>query len=646
MNTYANTGKTRKLLVKIFVILIVIATLFAGVSFLLIRRASLNALDKAREELNIKELVELELVLSHSIEAPLLEGLEVITTSGQAYDIVKRGSLFYVATLGGLLIVSSDGTVAGPYTSQSGLLSHALTSLADIGDEGLLLGSVDGEVTLLKEETANIYRFSAPKPTGISQMLAAEQGIALIGTFAQGVIVFDRGRVSKGIMEMEGANFKDITALASCEAYPLAVGTARDGVFVLIQRAFKQFTLEHGLMANEITSLTCAQDGSLIIGTPQGAAILDNTGGVRELARDLFISALAQLGESVYAGTIGDGLVVLHAKTGKILDKTLQGKRVNRLRVIDGKVYVLTSHGVFVMEDTGPVPLYTNPRKELPSNHITALEADPAGNVWVGTFEHGAAILSTDGTVNRLPGSDQPKAVNYIAGIEGKMYIATTWGVFIHDGRRLVNKLGKEEGLISEQVSAIGISDRGPVYATAAGVTLSDRGLLKSIYVFHGLANNHTYCTLSVGSKTYVGTLGGLSVIENMQVLKNYSAASDGLPANWITSLATDGNRIYVGTYGKGLAFIDNRGKVGTFENEPGDYEVNLNTIAIDGNLMYVGSLDRGLMIYDLAERTFARNFTSGLPSPNVTAIELVGKKIYIGTDRGIAILDRDLLKP
>jgi len=278
----------------------------------------------------------------------------------------------------------------------------------------------------------------------------------------------------------------------------------------------------------------------------------------------------------------------------------------------------------------------------LSSNFITSLEIDNNGRIWVGYFEDGIDVLDSDLKVVAHLENDDVRVIRHLkfdAG-RGLMYAASSKGVIVFDSAYKYRKIDATRGLISNEVSNISLMKDGAVYCTAGGVTFDQGGILRSIYAFHNLANNHTYCSINDSDKVYVGTLGGLSIIENLTVRDNLTPLNSPLPNNWVTAILKDetGN-IWIGTYGGGISRIGKSGKWDDVKFPYKDIEINNNAMISSGNMLFAGTLSDGIIIYDFNTEEWQR-FSGTLPSRNVTAFLWIGNKLVIGTDAGLVVSD------
>lgn len=283
----------------------------------------------------------------------------------------------------------------------------------------------------------------------------------------------------------------------------------------------------------------------------------------------------------------------------------------------------------------------------LSANFVTSMETDNNGRIWVGYFENGIDVLDSDLKVIVHLENDDIRVIRQLKfdASKGLMYAAASKGVMVFDSSYRYRKIDASRGLINNEVSGIELMKNGAVYCTAGGVTFDNGGLLRSIYAFHNLANNHTYCSVKDGEKIFIGTLGGVSVIHNMTVRENFSPVNSALPNNWVTSfLKDDYGDLWIGTYGGGIARIKKNGKWDNAGFPFKDIEINNNAMISFTNMLFAGTLSDGIIAYNFDTGEW-RKVSKTLPSLNVTSFLQVGNKLVIGTDAGLIESDISYFK-
>jgi len=621
---------TDRKFMRVMLALVGLDPTLAAVFFISARRAALRALETeklksapASYPAEIKELGPLDRVIR--------EGWRIIATGREIRDIALFESRVWAATSGGLLSISPDGRASSLYTRLNGLPDSDVTFITE--SEGkLYAGTASGALLVIKGGRLTSISFRGKALGRITSLLPAPGG-ALIGTAESGVWRFDGRAISDFGEGRAGADFKRVTALHRFGGN-LAVGALDNGLYIEGPAGFSHYTTEQGLPMNQVTALgEC--EGALLVGTPLGwatmgadGAIVNNTGA--------FVTAITNHNGDQWIGT-GSGVMML----GKDADKSraLEGIRITALKSYQGVMYAGTDNGIFKLEGGAWSQFYRPEKKEIAGNHITGI-MPLKDEVWVGTFENGVDILDAKLSVKARPADAAAWAVNGLLADGNMVYVAHNAGASVYRGGTLVKHLTNKDGLIGRRVSAICAVPGGRAYATEAGVTIESGGLMRSLYAFQGLANNHAYACAAVGGAIYIGTLGGLNAIENMKVKNTWRPGESPLKTGWITALAVSGDDLFVGTYGGGVMKLSASGQWTDYGGSIGAFEVNPGAILAVPDCLLVGSLDRGLFVMNLADGKW-RNITDGIASLNVTSLARAGDFYYIGTDKGITVAPR-----
>ena len=157
---------------------------------------------------------------------------------------------------------------------------------------------------------------------------------------------------------------------------------------------------------------------------------------------------------------------------------------------------------------------------------------------------------------------DRIFCVNHLLALpDGRMAVSTANGLAVYIGIQLRHFITEKLGLIHKAVAMThslgGTADRW-LAATAEGVSLFEGNRpIQNLFALHGLASNHVYCASSLGKRVYLGTLGGISVLEKGRIEFSWNTGNSGLAANWIHALAVLGTKLFVGTYGGGIQSVD-----------------------------------------------------------------------------------------
>ena len=543
----------------------------------------------------------------------------------------------YIAAGNGLLAWGADGAITGQWRCGWELPPAPLTVLVEVG-EVLWIGT-EGEGVLALSEGKIRHIRPADRGVGtVRALLAVDSGALLWGT-DRGVYRHDGEglRVAHPALDRVA-----VTALAGREE-DLYIGTRESGLWRLHAGQLDRFGEAEGLPDPHVQAVAVAGDLA-VAGTPTGAALWRAGGFDRRVAEGYFVRSALVAGETLYAGTLEDGLVTapLGARGRAVVMGGGAGGR--EIRQVVSPSRVLTGRALLAMENGREETLVAAPAGLLTDGNVSALAMDGAGRLWVGYFDRGLDIVEPGGRVTHVE-DDRVFCVNRIVHGADRTAVATANGLVYFDaaGRRR-QVLTREEGLIATHVTDVLVEGAAVWAATPAGLTVLDGEGARSWNAFHGMGNNHVYCLARRGREIICGTLGGLTRLEQGAVRVSHSTANSGLRANWVTALAVAGEELYVGTYGGGVQCLQANGGWQQFRDLPGDAVVNPGAMVATPMGVYAGTLQHGLLCLDRGRQRW-RRVTGGLPSANVTALAWANGTLYAGTDNGLAKIAEGVLQ-
>jgi ligand-binding sensor domain-containing protein len=477
----------------------------------------------------------------------------------------------------------------------------------------------------------------------ITSLLMLPTGVLLAGFSEAGLFAYDGSTFRPFHPNLRNV---PITALAGDDG-DLWIGTRDRGVLHWVGGSAEEFQDPNGLPESRVLSIAKSRD-RVFVGTPIGVVEFQRGRRTRTIADGVFARSLLAAADRLLIGTIDEGVVEVKLDNAKGFRlppaSEFAPTEIRRLVDIQGAPFALAADGLF--EQNVRTGLWTR-RIDAASTswtdrNVSALALDGFGKLWIGYFDRGIDIADTDGVRKSAHIEDeQVFCINRIVWDAQRQVqtVATANGLvlFSPDGK-IVRRLGKSDGLISEHVTDIAVGSDGPALATAAGITLMNAGGPESIYAFQGLVNNHVYTLGMNGRRLLVGTLGGLSQIEDGFVRTSYTTANSPLKHNWISAMARLRETWFIGTYGGGVIQLD---ADGGWEESPGiprNTVININAMLSVADHVLAGTLDRGLLSFDPTERRW-KTISEGLPSLNVTALAASSSTVFVGTDNGIVRL-------
>jgi ligand-binding sensor domain-containing protein len=570
-------------------------------------------------------------------------GFEVVNSPQVFLQAERFQDHLFIAGPAGLREYDPEGVLLRQYSVGSELPSSPLIALApavlaDSQERELLIATANhGILAFNGRGFRHIFPTSA-EARSISTILPTPSGHLLIGTRKHGVLLYDGKRIS--VLHPQLGNLH-VTALAGDEA-DLWIGTLNRGVIHFHGGQAENFSEEQGLPDPDVQSLAIA-GRRVYVGTASGIAVFEDDNFSRILAPGVFATALFATATDLYVGSEDQGVLVIPLEGRRPNPNLGQGSELKEIRQLftsGGAVFAVARNGLYRMKahGLGWQRVLESENAVLSDRNISALATDANGQLWVGYFDRGLDLMTSDEHRIRHVEDEHVFCVNRIIpdSKTGSINVATANGlVQFNDAGGEQQVLTRANGLIADHVTDIASYRGGLALATPAGLTFLDASGAHSMYAFHGLVNNHVYALGVSGNELMAGTLGGLSRLDEGDVKFNYTTSSSNLKHNWITSVVPVGSEWMVGTYGAGVLAMDSSGHFHSFETASGPLEINPNAMLVTENYVLAGSLGQGLYVYDRQSQRWSV-IRNGLPSLNVTAFAAANGYIFVGTDNGL----------
>jgi ligand-binding sensor domain-containing protein len=619
---------------------VVAATVALAIAFaMLVMWRSSQALRSATEDVRAEHEVRF---LVRPLASAVNAGFEEVSSPAVFLQATRFQDHLYLAGPAGLQEYGAAGTVLYKYSVGRDLPGSPLVALApavlsDSREPELIIATASDGVLAFNGRTFRQILPTGPEARAVTCILPVPSGHLLIGTKKRGVLVYD-GKQITTLHPTLGALY--VSALAGNESN-LWVGTLNRGVLHLHAGQTDSFAEAAGLPDPQVQSLAISGE-TTYVGTATGVAVFSAGRFARVLAAGVLATALLATPTQLYVGSEDQGVIAI-ALEGRHPNPNLGPGapllEVHQLFTSDGAVFAVARNGLYRMNQHafGWQRVLEGSDAILNDRNISALASDSSGRLWIGYFDRGLDLLSTDGRTSHRE-DEHVFCVNRIFpdAKTGTIDVATANGlVRFNDSGSVQQVLTRSDGLIADHVTDVASYRDGLVLATPAGLTFLDARGARSMYAFHGLVNNHVYALGVMGDELMAGTLGGLSLLNKGEVTANFTTTTSNLKHNWITAVVPLGQEWMVGTYGAGVLALDRSGHFRSFEVGSGPFEVNPNAMLVTANYVLAGSLGGGLYLYDRQLERWSV-IRDGLPSPNVTALAAAGGYIYIGTDNGL----------
>lgn len=267
-----------------------------------------------------------------------------------------------------------------------------------------------------------------------------------------------------------------------------------------------------------------------------------------------------------------------------------------------GRLWIGTNDSGVALYENGEFKMY-NQEDGLRSLSIRAIQEDADGNILIATTM-GLACVDEDGTFHMI--NEAQLNEEYIcrlrSGADGLTYGVTLNGAIFTIGDRKLSGYYNGLGLGNRAVNCITPDPDHPGY------------------VYLGLDNSDIlYGSLSDGLKSY----------------ETYSAA----PQSMINMVCPMDDLIWV-CADNGIGYFDAEGNYTAIQDVPMNNSVDVMLRDYEGNLWFASSR-QGVMKMSVSHFTDL-NKAAGLEPMVVNATCMYEKELYVGTDKGLYILDQD----
>ncbi len=421
---------------------------------------------------------------------------------------------------------------------------------------------------------------------------------------------------------------------------------ALDPAKALTQYVHESWQDEDGLPQLSVTSLMQSRDGYLWLGTQEGLVRFNgkafhtfDKGNTEAFEKSHNIRILHQdrLG-TLWIGTIGGGLV--RYRDGEFeRDRSVAATRISALAEDREGALWVGSFGEGLYRVSGGHAVRFGPEEGVPTDFITALQADPAGRLWIGSRE-GLFCLDAEGVAafTRADGLSDDYVEALYEDASGTLWVSTRGGLDqVREGRIVSDSYGEVLG--NDIVSAITQDAVGSLWLglRKGGVLRLKEGGFDTFGQEEGLTNVGVRAFyIDREGSLWIGTDGG-----GLNRLRESKFISFGTPErlsnDFVYSVYEDveGN-IWVGTE-RGVNRIGNDG-VTSFTTRDGLSHDVVSSVYGDGRgTLWFGTMGWGLNRYTDGRFT---HFTTkeGLAHNFVSSLFDNGRgTLWIGTDGGVS---------
>lgn len=560
------------------------------------------------------------------IAALLAAGLVSVTTDlsevRACYPL--EGGDVLVGTGGGLARYDANGRVRAVWTAVDGLPGTRIDAISAVGD-ALWIGTEAGAAKVALDGTKLAIARTA-ETRSVRQIIAFE-GAVYAATQAGGVVKLS----GRGELKWKGGNNPAARARVSSLAVAdgaLWAGTA-NGLYRLANGTFELTSIEAG--ANDVAALY--GDGpTLWIGTSAG--LYAREGSMVRGYGGGDVRAVTMVDGAIVAATFGGGLVRIDR--GRLVDLAGAPKPLAMAQAIaerDGAACAGGLAGLW-LRPSAKAPWIAATRPAGPPANDISVIAEDGSKLWVGTFDHGLAVLER-GAWRTVEHEKLDHRINALLVDGKKLWVATAAGLSIVEGTT-VRQLGKADGLPARGILSLAkLRDGRILVGTSAGAAIVGEGRPVHVGAKQGLEAKNVWAVAEdADGWIWLGTTTGLfRGRADDTAWTRYSVATGHLRDDWVMALATKDRAIWVGTYKGGVTRFDLDGPAVT-ATPLGEGWINPGGLRwIDGAL-YASTME-GVRIGDGAVAQWTA--LDRMPARDTTATVRAGDTLYVATRRGLA---------
>ena len=505
-----------------------------------------------------------------------------------------------------------DGAEFTTYTTDDGLADNGVMAICEDSKGNLWFGTPDGVSCFDGQRFTNYTTDDGLADNHVGAILEDSQGRLWFGTWGTGVSCFDGQRFTNynnrdglagnyistiyedqrgllwfgtgpmltfyvggisGVSSFDGQIFttytiedglvnNNVTAICEDRQGHLWFGTWGGGVSCFDGQQFLSYTTENGLLGNRVDDIIQDREGNLWFCHSLSGLTQFNTETIQLLTEEPVSEILIQDGQDHFWFGNMNKLCCLFE--GRQSSQQINATIYSLLEDSRGHFWVGTGgDGFYYYDSTDAVwnggnrnePEYSEKQftteDGLVSNSVMILLESRDGKIWLGTTYPGC-LCQFDGKIFEAIPTPHPVIFRLFEDRQGRIWIGGYWGggLSCYDGKRLVTYT-IDDGLPNDSVTSIVEDDVGNLWiGTQQGLCCFDGKRFIPYGKEQGLFNLMHQCSAKdTKGQLWFGTLvDGLYRYDGKHF--QWLTTEDGLPSNSITGLVPqpDGSMI-IGTY-------------------------------------------------------------------------------------------------
>ena len=420
----------------------------------------------------------------------------------------------------------------------------------------------------------------------------------------------------KGLVYRDVTNKHDDTIIANLRAFKLLIDS-EDTLWVATNKGLysvknktlvTRFDENFGLPDTPIYSLLLTHKNQLIVGTEQGAFILNNghfTSLHKDLSHEAIKSILEDKNNDIWFGTQKNGIFRLSDHGIEKLDdsKGLPNNRISSLyQDKEDSIWVGTTSGLFRLREAPFITLTS--KQGLAGDYIRTVLAHSDGSLWVGSSKGLNKLLEntlysiTPAPIDSKEIISTQSILSLAQGKDNQVLVGTyNSGVYKVVGNAMQPFINKEQGLPSNEVRSLLFDSKENVWiGTSSGlVKMAKDGQLTHLNKQTGLPDNFIMAlTENSNGKIWIGT--GIGVVSYQNGVIQTYRLNEEFNAEYAFGFNVEEDVIWLAT-DRGLIQIDlNTNDIKAVSRKNGLPIDKLFQVIIDNNDTFWLSSNRGII--------------------------------------------------
>lgn len=282
------------------------------------------------------------------------------------------------------------------------------------------------------------------------------------------------------------------------------------------------------------------------------------------LPTDKLTAVTAESGNSVWVGTIDQGVVRIKGNSFKVFDQSNSQLPSNKVLCVltdnQNRVWIGTEAGLALVEQSSVIIPFTTSNSDLPNNNVQSLDTDPENNIWVGTLgglvKISNGVFSTYDFSNTNIPSQQIYSVKSIN--ETEIWAVADTFLTKFDGQSNFEHFGRKDSNIPNSHSTgVDVTNSGAVWAVFSAQNIfyqngTREQLIGGISTYNGLSWNSVlignlqtqFSSILVDSDDiiWVASNDGLLKFIDLQTSTAYRPMNSGILSLDVNDISEDSN--------------------------------------------------------------------------------------------------------